>query len=116
MFKTNFSGHNKIRGSLPPNAPRGYGPGFIPIEDLYLPKPSDQRLTELIRLHLNCTQGESLFDMAAFFIPSNDAAGRSLILSYSGANASNDTHVYQHVINTVFQCANCSSLVKIGRL
>jgi len=24
-FETNFSGHNKIRGALPPNAHRGYG-------------------------------------------------------------------------------------------
>jgi len=27
-FKTKFSGHNKIWGALPPNAPRGYGPGL----------------------------------------------------------------------------------------
>jgi len=26
MFKTNFSGNNKIWGALLPNAPRGYGP------------------------------------------------------------------------------------------
>jgi len=25
MFTTNFSGHHKIRGALPPNAPRDYG-------------------------------------------------------------------------------------------
>jgi len=34
MFKTNFSGHNKIWGALPPNVPYGYGPDHLTAEEV----------------------------------------------------------------------------------
>jgi len=36
MFETNFSGRNKIWGALPPNAPRGYGPGLLEFAQIFI--------------------------------------------------------------------------------
>jgi len=87
MFKTNAYGHNKIWGALPPNNPRGFGPGTLHVLVICLEsnvKPKRGNLHLCTFLSFSSTSSMSYARLLTKTVRSSLWGGSSGVLSAVG--------------------------------